>query len=54
MARAFERLATQSTLRQHLAESARRRASHYYAWDVAVERVLAFAGARRMGAEHCA
>jgi len=54
MARAFERLATQSTLRQHLAESARRRASHYYAWDVAVERVLAFAGARRMGAENCA
>lgn len=54
MARAFERLATQSTLRQHLAESARRRASHYYAWDVAVERVLAFAGARRLGAENCA
>ena len=43
MAEAFERLATQPALRERLSAAARGRAVEHYSWDVAAERLLAFA-----------
>ena len=53
-AQALERLASQPALREKIAQAASRRAVEHYSWDVAVERVLAFAAACRTRAEHCA
>jgi glycosyltransferase involved in cell wall biosynthesis len=54
MAGAFEKLATQSDLRERLSDAVRRRAVEHYSWDVAAERLLAFARARRDTTQHCA
>jgi len=53
-AQALEKLASQPALREKIAQAASRRAVEHYSWDVAVERVLAFAGNVRARAEHCA
>ncbi len=53
-AQALERLASQPALREKIAQAASRRAVEHYSWDVAVERLLAFAGNCRARAEHCA
>jgi len=54
LAQALEKLASQPALREKLAQAAARRSIEHYSWDLAVERLLAFAGACRTRAEHCA